>query len=284
MSDNTEKNAIKGGTLYLVATPIGNLSDLSPRASKVLSEVDFIAAEDTRVTAKITTTLGVKKPMVIYHEHNKAESGKKIVSRLLEGESCALVTDAGTPGISDPGADIVSLCVENDVNVTSVPGPCAAINALILSGFDTHHFVFEGFVEGSDNRKREVFEKYINEERTSIFYESPHGLTDTLEMMADVLGGERKVAICREMTKLNEEVLRMTLDEAVDYYTEKSPKGEYVLILEGGAKKENALNSLSIEKHIDYYVDMGLKKMDAIKQVAKDRGVSKNEIYKETLK
>ena len=278
-----EKNKIMPGTLYLVATPIGNLSDLSDRAKKVLGGVDFIAAEDTRNTGKLLSCFDIKTPLVSYYEHNKRERGEQIVSRLKNGESCALVTDAGTPAISDPGEDLVKLCVQNSVIVTSVPGCCAAINALTLSALSTRRFVFEGFLEGNNKARLQRLEELKNEKRTVIYYESPHALKDTLNNMYNVLG-DRNVALCREMTKLNEEIMRCTLGEAIQYYEQNQPRGEYVIVVEGMQNEENFFGNMSVVDHVNHYIELGMDKMDAIKQVAKDRGVGKNVIYKEMIK
>lgn len=284
-STNTdyEKNKIEKGMLYLVATPIGNLADLSERAVKVLSEVDFIAAEDTRNSMKLLSYLGINKPMVSYFEHNKRERGKVIVERLQSGESCALITDAGTPAISDPGEDIVALCAECGVPVTSIPGACAGIVALTLSGLPTGRFCFEGFLSANKGERRERLSYLEGERRTMIFHEAPHKLKATLEDMKNTFGEDRRISLCRELTKKNEEVLRLTLGSAVDYYEENAPRGEYVLIVEGGKEKDNGCfwENMSIEEHVDFYLSGGLSKMDAIKSCAKDRGVHKNIIYKE---
>ena len=278
-----DKNQIVGGVLYLVATPIGNLSDLSPRALKVLSEVDVIAAEDTRNTGKLLAYFGISKPMISYFEHNKRERGLVILDRLLSGESCALVTDAGTPAISDPGEDLVKLCAENGVTVTSVPGCCAVINALALSALPTGRFCFEGFLSTNKNERTDRLNEIKNDTRTTIFYEAPHKLQRTLEDLLSTLG-DRKISLCRELTKLNEEVIRTTISGAIEYYSSNAPRGEYVLVVEGCTQKEvknEFWANMSVARHVDFYVDQGLKKMDAIKNVAKDRGVAKNEIYKE---
>lgn len=282
--DTHEKNKIIGGTLYLVATPVGNLADLTSRAIKVLSEVDFIAAEDTRNSMRLLQHLGISKPMVSYFEHNKRSHGQLICDRLLSGESCALITDAGTPAISDPGEDIVALCAEKNIPVTSVPGACAAILSLTLSGLPTGRFCFEGFLP-IDKKERAIrLEKLMYEDRTMIFHEAPHKLINTLEDMQKTFGGERKISLCRELTKLNEEVMRTTLSGALEYYSENSPRGEYVLVLDGCPEgmtrpDEFDLNSLSVQSHVQHYIDSGMSKMDAIKKTAKDRGVHKNEIY-----
>ncbi len=278
-----EKNKVDGGTLYLVATPVGNLADLSARAVKVLSEVDFIAAEDTRNSMRLLSYLGIQKPMVSYFEHNKRTHGELICDRLLAGESCALVTDAGTPAISDPGEDIVALCAEKNIPVTSIPGPCAAILALTLSGLPTARFCFEGFLSADKKDRRKRLEKLKIEDRTLVFHEAPHKLKATLTDMLEIFGEQRRISLCRELTKRNEEIMRLTLCEAVTYYEEKAPRGEYVLVLEGAPRDSelpaNDLLSLSVEEHLNHYINAGMTKKDAIKAVAKDRGVPKNEIY-----
>ena len=278
-----DKNKIVGGTLYLVATPIGNLSDISERALKTLSEVDFVAAEDTRNSGKLLAYFGISKPMVSYFEHNKRERGELILERLLNGESCALVTDAGTPAISDPGEDLVVLCAEKGVPVTSIPGCSAVVNALALSALPTGRFSFEGFLSTNKNERFERLNEIKRDTRTTIFYEAPHKLQKTLEDLYSVFG-ERKISLCRELTKLNEEILRTTLSGAIAYYQENAPRGEYVLVLEGAQKSEADEDAfwknMTIDEHVDYYISQEMKKMDAIKAVAKDRGVSKSEIYK----
>ncbi len=278
--DIHEKNAITPSTLYLVATPIGNISDLSPRAQKILSEVDFIAAEDTRHTQKLLNILGIKNNMLSYYEHNKAERGEFIVQRLLSGESCALVSDAGTPAISDPGEDLVSLCCQHNINVTSVPGCCAAINALTLSGLSTRRFTFEGFLPYTKKERTERLDEIKKIGSTLILYEAPHKLKNTLKDLYSELGN-RKIALCREMTKINEEICRTTLENALDLYEQTAPRGEYVLIIEGaiGAFNEALTYDLSIEEQVQVYIDSGMSKMDAIKKTAKDRKIPKNEVY-----
>ena len=285
-STNTdyEKNKIEKGMLYLVATPIGNLADLSERAIKVLSEVDFIAAEDTRNSMKLLSYLEISKPMVSYFEHNKRERGQVIADRLKNGESCALITDAGTPAISDPGEDIVALCAEQNIPVTSIPGACASIVALTLSGLPTGRFCFEGFLSANKGERRERLLELENEKRTMIFHEAPHKLKTTLEDMKNTFGEDRRISLCRELTKKNEEVLRLTLASAVEYYENNAPRGEYVLIVEGSNKKKQNdvfFANMTIEEHVNFYISNGLSKMDAIKACAKDRGVHKNVIYKE---
>ena len=281
--DNNEKNKVEKSTLYLVGTPIGNLSDMTDRAKKVLCEVDFVAAEDTRNSMKLLTCFGIHQELVSYFEHNKRESGERIVTRLLGGESCALITDAGMPAISDPGEDLVRLCSEAGITVKVVPGPSACVSALALSGLSTARFAFEGFLPAQKGERRKRLEAVANEERTMIFYEAPHKLRATLEDMADVFGADRKIALCRELTKLNEEAQRTTLEGALALYREKEPRGEYVLVVEGGSGKsavDNPLLSLSPEAHVAHYENSGMKRMDAIKAAAKDRGLSKSELYK----
>lgn len=279
---NDEKNRVEGGVLYLVGTPIGNLADISERAKKVLSEVSFIAAEDTRNSAKLLLCLGIKGELVSYHEHNKRAAGDRIIARLLAGDSCALITDAGMPAISDPGADVVALAAEAGVRVSVVPGPCAAVSALAMSGLPTARFVFEGFLPVKGKERRERIEMLLREERTVILYEAPHKLTATLADLCEALGGERRISLCRELTKLNEEVLRFSLAEAVEYYGEREPRGEYVLILEGVAAiaAEEDFSALTPEEHVKRYTDVGMSRKDAIKAAAKDRGMAKSEFYK----
>ena len=282
-----DKNAVIGGALYLVATPIGNLSDISERALKVMSEVDFIAAEDTRNTGKLLSCYGIQKPMVSYFEHNKRERGEVILERLKNGESCALLTDAGTPAISDPGEDLVRLCAENDVTVISIPGCCAVINALALSALPTGRFCFEGFLSTNRNERFSRLEEIKNDRRTTIFYEAPHKLKKTLEDIFEVFG-DRKISLCRELTKLNEEVIRTTIGGAIKLYSESEPRGEYVLVIEGASEEaiqsEAFFSNMTIEEHLLHYMNEGMSKMDATKAVAKDRGVAKSVIYKEINK
>lgn len=280
-----EKNKVLSGVLYLVGTPIGNLSDLSERAKKVLSEVDFVAAEDTRRTGKLLAALGISKPMTSYYEENKHESGRRIVARLKSGESCALCTDAGMPAISDPGEDLVRLCADEGVTVTSVPGATAAITALALSAASTQSFVFIGFLPTEKKPRRELIDECRRERRTVILYEAPHRLKKTLAELCDACGGDRGIAVCRELTKLNEEIIRTTLAEAVARYDVEAPRGEYVLVLHGAkaADKSADWRDMSIAEHVEAYISDGMSKMDAIKAVARDRGVGKSEIYKELI-
>ena len=273
------------GKLYLVGTPIGNLGDISPRVARTLEETDFIAAEDTRVTLKILNHLGIKKPLVSYYEHNRAESGEKIISRILGGETCVLVSDAGMPAISDPGQDLVRLCAENGIEVVAVPGPCAAVCAIALSGLETGRFTFEGFLSTARKSRFEHLEELKTEKRTMIFYEAPHKLRATLSDMVQYFGGDRKIAICREMTKLHEEVLRFTLRQAVEYYEAVPPKGEFVLVIEG--LKEEEKISISPEQGAEMVLEMyssGTPLKSAAKEVAAKTGLKRNELYDLALK
>ena len=279
-----EKNKTVKSTLYLVATPIGNLSDLSERALKVLSEVDFIAAEDTRNSMRLLSHFGISKPLVSYYEHNKRERGEEIVTRLLGGESCALITDAGTPAISDPGEDLVRLCAERGITVTSVPGACAMVNALALSALSTSRFVFEGFLPVSKKERRERLSTLEKEERTFILHEAPHKLKVTLKELSSILGAERKIAICRELTKLNEEIVRTTLGEAVELYSEREPRGEYVLVIEGASdlkcdRDNEEIDLSALKNEVDLRCRNGESKNRAIKAVAEAHGMSKNQLY-----
>lgn len=283
-SQKEMKNAVIGGTLYLVATPIGNLSDISERALKVMREVDFIAAEDTRNSGKLLSHFGISKPMVSYFEHNKRQRGEYIVSRIESGESCALITDAGTPAISDPGEDIVKLCSEKNIPVTSIPGACAVITALTLSALPTGRFAFDGFLSTTKSERRKHIDSLKSETRTIILYEAPHKLKATLSDLLTGLGN-RKISLCRELTKLNEEVLRFDIKSAVEYYKQNEPRGEYVLIIEGADKKDaepdSFWSSMTVSEHVEFYInEKNLSKMDAIKATSKDRSVPKSEVYR----
>lgn len=282
-NEQTERNRVEPSTLYLVATPIGNLSDITYRAVKVLSEVDFIAAEDTRNTPKLLSRYEIKKPLVSYYEHNKREHGEYIASRLEAGESCALVTDAGTPAISDPGEDLVVLCRERNIKVVSIPGACAAITALTLSGLPTRRFCFEGFLTTVRGQRKQRLRELSRETRTLVIYEAPHKLKLTLEDLYEAFG-DRRVALCRELTKLNEEARLMTLSEAVAYYSENQPRGEFVLVIEGADEEAPVGADLPVAEHVQKYIDAGMTKMDAIKAAARDRGVPKSEVYAEINK
>ena len=284
---SNEKNKVEKGVLYLVATPIGNLADISERAIKVLSEVDFIAAEDTRNSLKLLTALGIRGELVSYHEHNKRSSGERLVARLLAGEACALITDAGMPAISDPGEDIVRLCQDAGIKVSVVPGACAAVSALSLSGLSTVRFAFEGFLSAKSSERKKRLDTLKDEERTMIFYEAPHKLRATLSDMTRAFGEERQISLCRELTKLNEEICKTTLGEAVRLYEEKEPRGEYVLVVEGcdtALVADTEVLNLSPLEHIAKYEEEGMSRMDAIKRAAKERGMSKSELYNLTVK
>ena len=282
---DTEKNKIVGGTLYLVATPIGNLADISERAVKTLSEVDFIAAEDTRNTARLLMNFQISKPLVSYHDHNRRESGERIVERLAAGESCALVTDAGVPAISDPGEDLVALCAERGIPVTSIPGACAFVTALTLSALPTRRFVFEGFLPMKSKERKERLEVLSREDRTFVLHEAPHKLKNTLEELSAALGGDRRIALCRELTKLNEEIMRTTLSAAVEYYAAHEPRGEYVLVIEGaeGLEVKSTEPAMSPSEAVAYYEAQGMTKTQAVKQAAKMLGIPRNELYKMSL-
>lgn len=273
------------GKLYLVGTPIGNLDDLSPRAAEALRNADFIAAEDTRVTLKLLNRFDIKKPLVSYYEHNKYYSGEKIFQRIAAGETCALVTDAGMPAISDPGEDIVHLCAENGVEVLTVPGPSALISALSLSGLPTGRFCFEGFLSTTAKNRREHLASLMGEERTMIFYEAPHKLVKTLSDLIGAFGPERRVAVCRELTKVHEEVLRTTLSDALRRYQESPPRGEFVLVVEGAvpdaAPSATADDAMEL---VDAYRAEGFSLREACRKAAADTGFSKNELYSLALK
>lgn len=278
-----EKNKVNKSTLYLVATPIGNLADISERAKKVLSEVDFIAAEDTRNSLRLLTAYGIQKELVSYYEHNKKVSGERIVERLLSGESCALITDAGMPAISDPGEDLVRLCSDAGVTVSVIPGASAVVSALAMSALSTRRFTFEGFLSAKPGERKKQLEDIKGEKRTMIFYEAPHKLKRTLLDMKEIFGEDRKISLCRELTKLNEEAIRTTLGGAVKLYEENEPRGEYVLVLEGtveaGVLEESIDSSLSPREQVEELIASGTPKKDAIKEVAKRLGVPKSEIY-----
>ena len=272
------------GTLYLVATPIGNLGDISARAAETLRNVDFIAAEDTRVTLKLLRHLDIKKPMVSYFEHNRRESGDKIVERILSGEHCALVTDAGLPGISDPGEDLVRLCYEAGVEITVIPGPCAAVTALAMSGLGAGRFTFEGFLSTARKSRFEHLSDLKTEKRTMVFYEAPHKLMRTLADMFEAFG-DRRVSISREMTKLYEETLRCTLSEAIAHFEQNSPRGEFVLVIEG--IQDEAATETDLQDAVsaaEAYIQSGLSVKDSVKKVSEETGVAKNTLYNAVVK
>ena len=272
------------GTLYLVATPIGNLGDFSSRGVETLQTADFIAAEDTRVSVKLLNHFGIKKPLVSYHEHNRAAAGQAILARLLAGESCALVTDAGTPAISDPGEDLVRLCGENGVTVEAIPGCCAAICALAVSGLPTGRFTFEGFLSANKKERRTALLKLKCEERTMVFHEAPHKLRATLADMAEILG-DRPAALCRELTKLHEETLRTTLLQAAELYREKEPRGEYVLVVAGAQPAEEPAVSLEEGvRRVQRLREAGMKMKEAVRTVSAQTELNKNDLYEAVLK
>ena len=272
------------GMLYLVPTPIGNLGDISVRCRETLEQADFIAAEDTRVSLKLLNHLGIKKSLVSYHEHNKAQKGAAIVEQILAGQTCALVTDAGSPAISDPGEDLVKLCAEAGITVCAIPGPCAVITALSISGQATGRFCFEGFLSTSKKSRREHLESLASEQRTMIFYEAPHKLLTTLTDMAEVFGNDRGISLCRELTKLHEEVIRTTLGEAIELYTQQSPKGEFVLVVAGATPEEKvSATAEDAATRVAQLVEQGMSRKDAIKQTAKELDLPKNVVYDAAL-
>jgi 16S rRNA (cytidine1402-2'-O)-methyltransferase len=270
--------------LYLVPTPIGNLGDISQRCRETLEQADFIAAEDTRVSIKLLNHLGIKKSLVSYFEHNKAYKGNVILDRILAGETCALVSDAGSPAISDPGEDLVRQCAEAGITVCAIPGPCAVITALSISGLPTGRFCFEGFLSMSKKSRREHLESLVNEKRTMIFYEAPHKLLNTLEDMAEVFGEDRPISLCRELTKLHEEVVRTTLGGAIEKYRENAPKGEFVVVVGGAPEEEKTLPTADdAAARVAQLMEQGLSRKDAIKQTAKELNLPKNIVYDAAL-
>lgn len=278
------------GKLYLCATPIGNLEDMPVRGIRIMKEADLVAAEDTRNSIKIMNHFDIKTPMTSYHEHNKVEKAAVLVDKILAGKTIVLISDAGTPGISDPGEELVRQCVEAGIEVLSIPGPAACINALIVSGLPTRRFVFEAFLPSDKKERGYVLEELENETRTIIIYEAPHRLIKTLTELTGHLGDNRKVAVCKELTKKHETVYRSTLLEAVSYYENNEPRGEYVIVIEGKSRQEiikseqDSWKEMTVEEHLDYYINNGVDKKDAMKLVAKDRGVSKRDIYNLTQK
>ena len=272
------------GMLYLVPTPIGNLGDISPRCRETLEAADFIAAEDTRVTLKLLNHLGIKKSLVSYYEHNKAFKGNVILDRILAGETCALVSDAGSPAISDPGEDLVKQCAEAGITVCAIPGPCAVITALSISGQATGRFCFEGFLSTAKKSRREHLESLTGETRTMVFYEAPHKLLNTLEDMAAVFGADRPVSLCRELTKLHEEVIRTTLGQAAAKYAETPPKGEFVLVVAGAPVCEkNTATSEDAAELVARLMEQGLSRKDAVRQAAAELDLPKNVVYEAAL-
>ena len=278
------------GTLYLCATPIGNLGDITRRVLDTLQEVDLIAAEDTRNTLRLLNHFEIKKPMTSYHEHNKYDKARELLDRLHRGENIAVVTDAGTPAISDPGEVLAALCIEEGIRVTSLPGACALITALTMSGMPARRFCFEGFLppEKTDKKeRRRILEQLRTEERTIILYEAPHHLRATLSELADYLDGSRRVTLCRELTKRFEEAIPLTLESAISYYEENDPRGEYVLVIAGAdpqaleTQTRAAYDALSLEDHMQQYLDQGLSQKEAMRRVAADRGLSRRDIYQQ---
>jgi len=283
MKGMSQMEETKTGTLYLVSTPIGNLEDITFRALKTLKEVDLIAAEDTRHSLKLLNHFEIKKPLISYFEHNKNKRGEELIEHLLNGKNVALITDAGTPGISDPGEDLVKLAIENNVNITMVPGCTASIMALVLSGLPCRRFSFEGFLPHDKNERKKFLESVRREDRTMVFYISPHNCLSVLTEMEDILG-DRKSALCRELTKKHEEIIRGRLSEIIEILTSNNKvKGEMVLVIEGAQEEqtdesENWL-SVSIDEHMDFYLNQGIDKKEAMKMVARDRGITKREVY-----
>lgn len=276
------------GTLYLCATPIGNLEDMTYRAVRVLEEADLIAAEDTRNTIRLLNHFGIHTPMTSYHEYNKIEKGKRLVQMLQEGKDIALVTDAGTPGISDPGEELVKMCAEEGIAVTAIPGPAACITALILSALPTRRFAFEAFLPSDKKERRSILSALEGETRTLVLYEAPHRLVKTLKELYETLG-DRKLSVCRELTKKHETIFRTSLEKAVRYYEDHEPKGECVLVIEGKSAQKiqeearRQWEEMTIQEHMDYYMDKGTEKKEAMKMVAKDRGISKRDVYQALL-
>ncbi|MBO5459885.1 MAG: 16S rRNA (cytidine(1402)-2'-O)-methyltransferase [Lachnospira sp.] len=277
------------GMLYLCATPIGNLEDITYRVLRILKEVDLIAAEDTRNSIKLLNHFDIKTPMTSYHEYNKVEKAKVLVEKMLNGTTVALITDAGTPGISDPGEELVRQCHEAGVKVTSLPGPAACITALTMSGRATRRFAFEAFLPSDKQERREILSELENETRTIILYEAPHRLLKTLKELMEVLGQDRKLTICKELTKRYENTFLTTFGEAAAFYEENEPRGEYVLVIEGKSRKEikseqqAQWETMSVEAHVEMYIKQGMDKKEAMKAAAKDRGVSKRDIYQALL-
>lgn len=287
-TNRTNSSPSAAGTLYLCATPIGNLGDITERVLRTLEEVDLIAAEDTRNTLRLLNHFGIKKPLTSYHEYNKFTKAEELITKLHNGQNIAVVTDAGTPAISDPGEVIAAMCIEQGIKVTSLPGACALITALTMSGMPARRFCFEGFLPTDKKERRHILQQLEREERTTILYEAPHHLRGTLQELYDSLG-ERRITLCRELTKKFEEALSMTLSSAIVYYSGTEPRGEYVLVLAGADRaaleeeKRGRFEEMTLEEHMAMYTDQGLSRKEAMKKVAADRGVSKRDIYKELL-
>lgn len=276
------------GILYLVPTPIGNLKDITLRALEVLESVDLIAAEDTRQSLKLLSHFNIRKTLISYHQHNEQGRSQNIIDQIKEGKNIAIISDAGSPGISDPGSVIVAKCIQQGIEFVVLPGATAITTALVYSGMDTTKFIFRGFLPRENKDRKPIIDDLIDRSETLIFYEAPHRLLNTLEFLKENLGN-RKISMCRELTKLYEEIIRLTLEEAVEYYKQNSPRGEYVLVIEGKSKEDidkderAKWDSLTIEEHIVRYIDDGISKKDAMKKVAKDRDMPKSEIYKHSL-
>jgi 16S rRNA (cytidine1402-2'-O)-methyltransferase len=276
------------GKLYLIPTPIGNLKDITLRALEILETVDLIAAEDTRHSLKLLNHFNIKKPLISYHQHNEQGKSENIIQRLKEGQDIALVTDAGTPGISDPGSIIVQKCIEENIEFEVLPGATAITTALVYSGLDTTKFLFRGFLPRENKERKSIINDLENRTETLIFYEAPHRLLNTLEFLKENLGS-RRIAVCRELTKLHEEILRVTMDEAIEHYKNINPRGEYVLVIEGKREEEilqekrSKWENLTIKEHIIMYMNEGISKKDAIKRTARDRGMNKSEVYIHSL-
>ena len=277
---------MESGILYICATPIGNLKDVSERVLEALRQADLIAAEDTRVSRKLLSAYDIHTPITSYHEHNKAMKTGQLIEKLLNGENIALVTDAGTPAISDPGEDLVRASIESGIRVTSLPGATAFVTALTLSGLPARRFVFEGFLPKANKERKDVLQRLREEERTIILYEAPHRLKDTLSELFESLG-DRQAAVCRELTKLHEEVLHLSLSEAAGYYEAHEPRGEYVLVIagapEGRKSAASDLSELTLQQHVDHYMGLGMDKKEAMRCAAKDRGLSRRDVYNELL-
>ncbi|MGH4140845.1 16S rRNA (cytidine(1402)-2'-O)-methyltransferase [Clostridium sp.] len=276
------------GKLYLVPTPIGNLKDITLRALEVLQDVDIIAAEDTRQSLKLLNHFNIKKTLISYHQHNEQGKSENLIEQIKQGKNIAIISDAGSPGISDPGSVIVKKCIEQNIKFEVLPGATAITTALVYSGLDTTKFIFRGFLPRENKERKPIIDDLLNRSETLIFYEAPHRLVSTLEFLYENIGN-RKISMCRELTKLYEEIIRLTLKEAIEYYKDKAPRGEYVLVIEGKSKEDidkderAKWDMLTIEEHIERYINEGISKKDAMKKVAKDRGIPKSEIYKHSL-
>lgn len=272
------------GILYLVPTPIGNLGDISPRMAETMAEADFIAAEDTRVSLKLLNHMGLKKPLVSYHRHNTEAGGQAVLTRLLAGETCALVTDAGTPAISDPGQELVALCAQNGIEVVAIPGPCAMVTALAVSGQPTDRFTFEGFLPMNKKNRRAHLDSLRGEVRTMVFYEAPHKLTATLSDLCDTFGPDRPISLCRELSKLHEEIIRTTLGQALSLYSDSAPKGEFVLVIRGAEQAAECAATLEDGlARVEQLREQGASLKDAVRQAAGELSLSKNELYDRAL-